>query len=396
MLAGRDEAASWQVVGEDGRVADVLVLSFSPIASDARVLKQVELLREQHSVTTCGYGPAPEGVARHIEIPMSAASTALNGRLITARAYLAAYASMPAVAAARRLLRPEKACFDVVLANDVEAVPIGLWLRPRAGVHADLHEYSPKLHDENPAWRRRIAPFYRWICHRFVVKADSATTVGHGLADAYREDFGIDAEIVTNAAPFAELTPSEVADDGALRLVHSGAALRNRHLEVLLDAVASSSADVSLDLLLMANDPAYIDELRERASERVRVLDPVPYAELVATLNAYDLGVHILPPVNFNNANALPNKIFDYVQARLGLIVGPTPEMAALAREHGVGVVTEDFTAEALAAVLDSLDAARVRELKAASHAAARELSAEVAVQGWARAIDALVAGAQR
>lgn len=371
-------------------MADVLVLSFSPIASDARVLKQVDLLAAEHRVTTCGYGPAPHGVVEHLEIPPSAASVALNGRLITARAYLPAYAALPAVAAARRLLRPRMGAFDLVLANDVETVPLGLWLRPRAGVHTDLHEYSPRLHEESPAWRRRIAPFYRWLCRRFVRKADSVTTVGEGLARAYREELEIEADVVVNAAPFAELAPTPLADDGVLRLVHSGAALRNRHLEVLLDAVASS-AGVTLDLLLMPNDPAYIDELRGREVPGVRVLDPVPYAELVRTLNHYDLGVHVLPPVNFNNANALPNKVFDYVQARLGLVVGPTPEMAQLATAHGVGVVTEDFTAGALAATLARLTPERVRELKAASHVAARELSAETAVQGWVRAIDALL-----
>src|SRR5690606_23390547 len=66
-------------VGEDGCMAEgedtrVLVLSFSPIASDARVLKQVELLRGRSAVTTCGYGPAPEGVTEHLEIPANAAS----------------------------------------------------------------------------------------------------------------------------------------------------------------------------------------------------------------------------------------------------------------------------------------------------------------------------------
>lgn len=376
-------------------MADVLVLSFSPIASDARVLKQIALLREQHSVTSCGYGPAPEGVVEHLEIPANAATVALNGRLITARAYLPAYAAIPAVTAARRLLRPHMGRHELVIANDVETVPLGLWLRPRVGVHADLHEYSPRLHEENPAWRRRIAPFYRWLCRRFVLKADSVTTVGQGLAEAYREELGIEAAVVVNAAPFAELEPTPVPDDGPLRLVHSGAALRNRQLEVLLDAVAATYTPLNLDLLLMPNDPPYIEELRARAVEGVRVLDPVPYSQLVSTLNGYDLGVHVLPPVNFNNANALPNKVFDYVQARLGLVVGPTPEMAALAREHGVGLVAEDFTAEALAAVLDSLTPERVRELKAASHAAARELSAETAVQGWARAIDALLEAAE-
>ena len=36
----------------------LLILSFSPIASDARVLKQVRMLAQDHDVTTCGYGPA--------------------------------------------------------------------------------------------------------------------------------------------------------------------------------------------------------------------------------------------------------------------------------------------------------------------------------------------------
>jgi len=369
----------------------VLVLSFSPIASDARVLKQVELLRDRYAVTTCGYGPAPDGVARHVEIP--ATSVALDGRLITLRAYTRAYWAMPAVAAARSLLAAERGGFDVVLANDVEAVPLARWLRPTRGVHADLHEYSPRLHEENPAWLRRIAPFYRWLCRRHVTRAASATTVGRGLADAYRTEFGIDAGVVTNAAPYASLEPGDVSDDGPLRLVHSGAALRDRYLEVMLDAVAMTAADVSLDLYLMPNDPPYIAELRERAAAipGVQVLDAVPYARLVTTLNAYDLGVFVLPPVNFNYANALPNKVFDYVQARLGLIVGPTPEMAALAREHAVGVVTADFSAAALAEVLDGLTPERVAELKSAAHAAARALSAETQVLGWARAVGALV-----
>src|SRR5690606_16036818 len=130
---GSDEAAQVQRVREDGRVADVLVLSFSPIASDARVLKQVDLLAAEHRVTTCGYGPAPHGVVEHLEIPSSAASVALNGRLITARAYLPAYAALPAVAAARRLLRPRMGACELVPAHAVARVPVALDVRTRHG-----------------------------------------------------------------------------------------------------------------------------------------------------------------------------------------------------------------------------------------------------------------------
>lgn len=367
----------------------LLIVSFSPIASDARVLKQVELFAPGHDVTTCGYGPAPVGVVAHLPLP-DGARLALDGRLITARAYRLAYRRTPAVAAARRLLAGRRGTFDAVLANDVETVPLALGLG--APVHADLHEYSPRLHDDNPAWARRIGPYVRWLCRRYVRRAASATTVGEGLARAYAAEVGVRAAVVTNAAPYAQRTPTAVA--APLRLVHSGAALRNRDLMVLLDAVALTTTPVTLDLFLMPNDPAYIAELRARAAQvdGVRVLDPVPYARLGDTLAGYDVGIHVLPPVNFNNANALPNKLFDYVQARLALVVGPTPEMAAAVERHGIGTVASGFDARALADVLDGLTPERVAQQRAASHAAAHELSAEEQVRGWERAVAALVA----
>ena len=47
----------------------VLVLSFSPIAGDARVLKQVDVFGVEYDVTTCGYGPQPPGSSEHIRVP---------------------------------------------------------------------------------------------------------------------------------------------------------------------------------------------------------------------------------------------------------------------------------------------------------------------------------------
>ena len=86
------------------------------------------------------------------------------------------------------------------------------------------------------------------------------------------------------------------------------------------------------------------------------------------------------------------DEFFDFVQARLGIVVGPSPEMADLVRSHHLGVVLDDFTGEALAAALDDLDDADVAGFKAAAHAAARKLSAEEQVRGWVRAVDTLAA----
>lgn len=96
--------------------------------------------------------------------------------------------------------------------------------------------------------------------------------------------------------------------------------------------------------------------------------------------------------MNFNNANALPNKFFDYVQARLGVIVGPSPEMSWVVHERSLGLVTGEFSTRSLTAALNTLDPLQVAEWKDAAGRAARPLSSEVQVVGWSNAITALAA----
>ncbi|GGF46175.1 hypothetical protein GCM10011366_12380 [Ornithinimicrobium tianjinense] len=371
----------------------VLVLSFSPIAADVRVLKQVRHLSAEFDVVTCGYGPAPEGVTAHVRVPDDRQNR-LDGRLITAHAYHAAYRAQAGVRWVLAHVRPDTA--DVVLANDLDAVPLALALRPRAGVHADLHEYFPRLHEEHEAWMRRISPYQEWLCRRFLPRCAAVTTVSHRIAEEYAEQFGIGVGVVTNAAPYADLSPGPVRSP--LRLVHSGACLRNRDLHVMVDAVSAAAQDgagVTLDLYLTPNDPGYLQELRERAGLAggiVTVHDPVPYADLLTTLHRYDVGVHVLPPVSFNNANALPNKIFDYVQARLGLLVGPSPEMARVVHEHSLGVVATAFDARAVAAAVARLDEATVTAYKQAADAAAHQLSDAEQSRRWVESVRRMAA----
>lgn len=367
----------------------LLIISFSVLESDARVLKQIREFSGRYDVTTMGYGPAVEGPREHIEVPMDLSHADLNGRLITLHWYRRAYWALPAMRWARERLAART--FDAVFANELETIPLALAARPRAGIHLDLHEYTPLQNAEHEAWRRRIKPYHEWIARTYAVRASSWSTVSGGLVRAYEDNFGFRPDLVTNAAPYAELEPSPGGE--RIRLVHSGACLRNRRIMTMLDAVALADQDVTFDLYLTPNDPGYLDELRVRAAgiEGVTVHDAVPYAELVARLNGYDLGVHLLAPTNFNNEWALPNKLFDYVQARLGILIGPSPEMAERVRQYGIGSIADDFTAEALAVRIDELTPQDVARFKANSHAHARELSSESQVAVWATRIAALI-----
>lgn len=368
----------------------LLILSFSRIEQDARVLKQVRLFADRYDVTTCGHGEAPEGVVHHIRVPDGLRSNDLNGRLITARLYRRAYWSTSAVKWAKQHL--ERGAYDLVLANEVDAVPLALSLRPRLGVHADLHEYHPRVKEEQPLWDRRIRPYVEWQCRRYVTRAASWSTVSEGIAAEYERRFGFRPTVVANATPYFDAPAPSPAND-PIRLVHSGGAMRARHLEITIDGVRAARSGATLDLYLTPNDPAHLAELRDLAETsdgRVTIHDPVAYRDLIPTLNAYDAGIHVLPFVNFNHQWALPNKVFDYVQARLAVIVGPSPEMARLVDEYDLGVVTDDFTADAVAASIDALTPEAVTEMRLAAHEHARELAADAEVAKWKQAIDAL------
>jgi hypothetical protein len=367
----------------------LLILSFSPIVGDARVLKQVVHFQKDYDVTTCGYGNAPEGVIRHIRIPDDQPQNNLYPRFLALRLFERVYWRTSAVAWCKSHLEPGD--WDVILANDVETVPLALTLEPAHGVHADLHEYSPRLRTENPGWMRWISPYYRWMCRKHVSRASSWSTVGGGLARQYLKEYGFEPLVVTNAAPYWDLPETAVATP--LRMVHSGAGLQNRELEIMLEAVAIAKSKPTFDLYLTANHPAYIIKLRERAAEigRVTVHDPVPYSELIQTLNNYDVGLFVLPPVNFSYEWALPNKIFDFIQARLAIVVGPSPEMAAIVREYELGIVARDFSVQALADAIDELTAESVTRFKKASASTAAVLDSESQVAVWDRAIADLV-----
>jgi hypothetical protein len=99
--------------------------------------------------------------------------------------------------------------------------------------------------------------------------------------------------------------------------------------------------------------------------------------ELVRMANSYDIGLYLLPPNNFNQRYALPNKFFEFIQARLAVAIGPSPEMAALVRRYACGVIAADFTPEALAGELNNLDTEQIYAFKKASDVAAAELCAE-------------------
>lgn len=356
----------------------ILSISMSPLRRDSRVLRQLAVLGEFGEVTTVGYGGAPDGVAHHIEVPEKAASLpqTVGG---VARLAVHAHHTVELRAPAERAALPQlrgSGPYDLVVANDARALPLAFAVAEGAPVWADLHEWAAEENSTVLSWRLLVGPYMDALCRRYLPRAAATSTVGAAIGELYHERYGIERPaLVRNAGPWQDLVPSAV-EPGRIRLVHSGIAVPERNVEALIDALHALDDRFTLDLFLVGTEK-YLTALRARAdgSPRITFHAPVHPTELPATLNRYDLGVYLLPLRSVNHRLMMPNKLFDFVQARLGLLISPAEETSAIIARYGLGPALPDHSVAGLVAALSPLTDEQVAAFKQHSHDAAHELS---------------------
>lgn len=358
----------------------ILVISFSWLDRDPRVRRQLALLKENYEVHALGFSsPAMENVSY---IPVAYRGRTIREKLrdvvlLKLGRYETFYWSSSYVVEACAALRGRT--FDLIIANDLNTLPLALkFARKKGSVVFDAHEYAPREMEDQFAWRFFLGAYAEAMCGKYLPQVPLMMTVCEGIANEYARNFGVKPAVVTNAPVYHDLAPSKV-HDGTVRMVHHGVAMPSRHLELMIEIMRLVDKRFSLDFILMPGAPGYLDKLKRMAKglECVRFLPPVPMETLPQFINQYDLGLYLLPPNSFNNAHTLPNKFFEFIQARLGVVIGPSSEMAHLIKRYGFGVVADGFDPVSLAQTLNGLTADDIIHYKQRANVAAHDLCFE-------------------
>jgi glycosyltransferase involved in cell wall biosynthesis len=359
----------------------VLVLSFTNLKTDPRVSRQLRWLAESYRVTAVGLvDPQIPGVQFVEAKPYHGSSVGakvLRGLRFLFRRFERVYWNMAAQVLAQ-LLQDQP--HDLVIANDPDTLPLAIALAKRwqARVVFDAHEYAPREFEENWKWRILHGPYASYLCGRYMPQADATITVCEGIAEAYWQLIGKKPVVVTNAPDYhPELAPVPYDAAKPIRIIHHGGAMWTRKIEVMVDMAKLLDERFEVSFMLVG-DEGYRKWLQDRAANhpRIRFLPSVPMPELPKFLNQFDLGLYLFTPTNFNNHHSLPNKFFEFLQARLGVAIGPSPEMARIVRESGAGIVAEDFKPATLAKLLNQLTADEINRFKEAAHRGAEKYSA--------------------
>ncbi len=333
-------------------------------------------LADAYGVTVLGTAEMDHAKVRSILVPaLPIHSIPWSGRmaLLVTRRYSGLLWNDRLVALRDKLKSED---FDLVVCHDLDLLPLAAAVRRTGSLVFDAREYYPRHFEDRLSWRLLYGPMNSALCRDFLPQCDLVLTVSDGLAAEYERVFGVTPKVVPSLPPFHDLTPSPV-DPKNIRIVHHGWANRSRRLEDMIRMMDSVDDRFSLDLMLVPLEDRYDEMLRRETEERhnVRIVPAVTYDQLIPATNAYDIGVFLCPPTTFNLRHALPNKLFEFIQARLAVAIGPSPEMRAVVDRFGCGIAAESFEPGSLANALNRLTTGDIEEMKRRSHTAAASLN---------------------
>lgn len=366
----------------------MLIISYSLLHRDPRILRQIETFRNEFTIETIGYTDSNQ------EIPFYKVSTVLYKtfadkiRFAFTLLFSNIFCKEKFLDKDLNIIELEKENIsvpDIIIANDWNGLYSACRLKELKGwkskIYFDSHEYFPKYR-ESLVWKFFFRPQILYTLKKYKNSFDIMSTVCPTLARMYENYFGFEentVRVVTNSLDYEEkLIPQPVNEK--IRIIHHGGAMKARQLEKMIDMMEYlPSEKYELNFMLVQSDKGYYEELIKRASKykNINFLDPVPFDKIPEFTNQFDIGLFILNNKIVNYKFALPNKFFEFVQTRLAIAIGDSPEMRNYLEKYNLGVSAKSNSPKALAEEILKLSKDDIYRYKQNAHRCAQELSDE-------------------
>jgi glycosyltransferase involved in cell wall biosynthesis len=241
--------------------------------------------------------------------------------------------------------------FNIIIANDLDTLP-GSFFASKIKFKQlayDSHEYFTEV----PELVNRHIPRKIWtVIERVLLpRIKHSYTVCESIAKTYNDLYGINMKVVRNVPYLINLVNrvKNHTNDSKL-ILYQGSLNIGRGLEHIIDAMQYLE-NIKLQII---GDGDITEQLKERIlkkglSNKVELKGKIPFEELLDHTSKADLGIALEENIGLNYFYALPNKLFDYIQAGIPVLVSPFPEMQKIVNKYEIGSFYEHKTPELLA-----------------------------------------------
>ena len=355
----------------------ILIICSTNLRLDIRVRRQAAAFRSFAEVTTLSLGPSG---FEHRSVRLSGFEGGIIGKAVK----LLTIGVMQDRAVywereSRKIFHENRIMIgsqDIIMINELELMPMARFIKADFNLPIiwDIHEFYPRNFENSRLWMLIYTRYSTRLCDDVKDYADRAVTVSEGIAEVYRKEFDLDCLVIPNKADFYPAEASPVKSP--VRFIYHGTANKARSLDLLVRAFSRTTANVELTLMLVGNN-ANQANLRKLAAGCPKIVfrNPVESDRIIEVSQEYDVGIAFFPPLTVNLRYVLPNKFFEYVQARLAVLIGPSECMTDIVRTFDIGMITRDFSENAVVDVLNGTTVENIGRLKRNTNAAAAELA---------------------
>ena len=242
---------------------------------------------------------------------------------------------------------------DIITANDLDTLLPSYLVSKIKGAELiyDSHEYfteMPEL-DGRPVTKKIWLTLEKWL----FVKPQKIMTVNNSIAKIYSDLYKKDIHVVRNV-PFRVDNVPELTKQNIV--IYQGNINKSRGIEIMLEALTMLD-----NVIFWCVGPGdLLSEMQElsiklNVAHKVRFWGAVPFHNLRELTLQAKIGISIEQPIGLNSKLCLPNKLMDYIQSRVPVIVSNLPEMAQLVKQYETGIILADYNARVLADTIKSM-----------------------------------------
>ncbi|MDP3353377.1 MAG: glycosyltransferase [Flavobacteriaceae bacterium] len=244
---------------------------------------------------------------------------------------------------------------NILLSNDIDTlipnyIVSKLFDMPLIFDSHELFSEVPELVN-----RPRVKSFWQKIEAVLIPKIKYKYTVCNSIAKYYKDIYNTSFEVIRNT-PMKIINLDDSKSAISLRknaIIYQGALNKGRGLELIIETMLY----IDNAFLYIIGDGDLTNKLKLsvhqlKLTEKVFFLGKILPTDLQSITSKAAIGISIEEDLGLNYRFALPNKLFDYIQAGVPILVSDLPEMKQLVNQYRIGEIIVDRNPEAIAKMI--------------------------------------------